>query len=264
MPQSNQASAPPSRASTPDDDDRPIHSNDQKKCKYSKKSKLSNFPDRIGEVASATIPRFLSTVLTEGLYEDLEVFRSWASDAYWDTWALEAPEDEYEPPLKAVLTIMTRRASWIRTKVRERVEVVVQYAFRFRNPAIQRSDIKHNRRLAEKLAPNVFHCKEHKPDANQDKHPVFIRAVCAALFWDPASIGVVYHEKFNPVPIPAVALVLMMMQVCIEEWAIRPSALTWRVPESSRVMQETSLPGDSHRAPASGREQWGPNKATLP
>ncbi|KAG8710622.1 hypothetical protein FRC08_016929 [Ceratobasidium sp. 394] len=115
---------------------------------------------------------------------------------------------------------MTRRASWIRTKVRERVEVVVQYAFGFRNPAIRRSDIKHNRRLAEKLAPNVFHCKEHKPDANQYEHPAFIRAVCAVLFWDPASIGVVYHEKFNPVPIPAVALVLTMMQVCIEEWAL--------------------------------------------
>ncbi|KAG8678325.1 hypothetical protein FRC08_017863 [Ceratobasidium sp. 394] len=105
--QSNQASTPPSRASTPDDDDRPIRSNDQKKCKYSKKSKLSDFPDRIGEVASAAIPRFLSTVLTEGSYEDLEVFRSWASDAYRDTWALEAPEDEYEPPPKAVLTIVS-------------------------------------------------------------------------------------------------------------------------------------------------------------
>ncbi|KAG9088510.1 hypothetical protein FRC06_001992, partial [Ceratobasidium sp. 370] len=218
--QSNQASASPSQASTPgDDDDRLTRSSNQKKCKYGKKAKLSDFPGRIGEVALAAIPRFLATVLAEGAYESPETLRSWAHDAYQETWDLEAPENEYEPPPRVVLTIMMRRASWLRTKVRERVEVIVQYGFEFRNPAIQPSDIKYNRRLAERLAPNVFHCKNLKPNTDQYEHPVFIRAISAALFWDPESIGIVYHPKFKPLPIPAVALVLTMMQVCIQEWA---------------------------------------------
>ncbi|KAG9087388.1 hypothetical protein FS749_002947, partial [Ceratobasidium sp. UAMH 11750] len=156
--QSTHANTTASRASTPEDD-RPASSGDQKKRKYSKKVKLGDFPGRIGEVASAAIPRFLATVFAEGLYETPETLRSWAGDAYRETWDLEAPEDEYKPPPKAVLTIMMQHASWLRTKVKERIQVIVQYRFGFQNPAVQPRDIKYNRRLAEKLGPNVFHCK---------------------------------------------------------------------------------------------------------
>ncbi|KAG8716752.1 hypothetical protein FRC08_008867 [Ceratobasidium sp. 394] len=214
-PQSTHASTTASRASTPEED-RPASSGGQKKRRYSKKAKLGDFPSRIGEVASAAIPRFLATVFAEGSYESPEILRSWAGDASRETWDLEAPEDEYEPPPKAVLTIMMRRASWLRTKVKERIQVIVQYGFGSQNPAVQRCDIKYNRRLAEKLGPHVFHCKNLKPNTDQYEHPEFIRAIGAGLFWDPESIGAVYHTKFNPVPIPAVAL----MQVCIEEWAL--------------------------------------------
>ncbi|KAG8703756.1 hypothetical protein FRC08_002654 [Ceratobasidium sp. 394] len=241
--QSNQAGAPPSRAAASDDDDLPTRSSERKKREYSKKAKLSDFPGRIGEVASAAIPRFLATVFAEGAYEDPETLRSWSHDAYRETWDLEAPEDEYEPPPRAVLTIMMRRASWLRTKVRERVEVIVQYGFEFRNPAVRRSDIKHNRRLAEKLAPNVFHCKNLKPNTDQYEHEVFIRAIGAALFWDPQSIGAVYHAKFKLLPIPAVALVLTMMQVCIEEWALGQFKSQALDVEKQQVVYERHLLG---------------------
>ncbi|KAG9088842.1 hypothetical protein FRC06_001825, partial [Ceratobasidium sp. 370] len=75
--------------------------------------------------------------------------------------------------------------------------------------------------LSSKLAPNIFHCKDLKPNSDQYEHALFICAISAGLFWDPESIGVVYHTKFNPVPTPAAALVLTMMQICIEEWALR-------------------------------------------
>ncbi|KAG8732171.1 hypothetical protein FRC10_001172 [Ceratobasidium sp. 414] len=242
-PRSNQAGAAPSQASTLDNGDGPTHSSDHKKRKYGKKAKLSDFPGRIGEVASAAIPLFLATVFAEGAYENPETFRSWAHNAYRETWGLEAPEDEYEPPPKAVLTIIMRRASWLRTKVRERIKVIVQYGFEFRNPAIHRPDIKYNRRLAEKLAPNVFHCKDLKPNTDQYEHPLFIRAICAGLFWDPESIGVVYHAKFKPVPIPAVALVLTMMQVCIEEWALGQFKSQALDVEKQQVVYEKHLLG---------------------
>ncbi|KAG8710722.1 hypothetical protein FRC08_016802 [Ceratobasidium sp. 394] len=238
---SNQVGVP-SRASTPaEDDDEPTGSND-KQASF-RLAKLSDFSGRIGDVTSAAIPRFLSTVLAEGAYENPEVYRSWSHDAYRETWDLEALEDEYKPPPKAVLTIMMRRASWLQTKVRERVEVIVQYGFGFRNPAVHRADIKHNRRLAEKLAPHVFHCKELKPNTDQYEHPVFIRAIGATLFWDPESIGVVYHDKFNPIPIPAVALVLTMMQVCIEEWALGQFKSQALDVEKQQVVYEKHLLG---------------------
>ena len=71
------------------------------------KSKLSDFPGYPGEVASAAIPYFLATVFADGAYENLEVFRDWALDAYRKTWELKYPEAEYELPPKGLLVIVS-------------------------------------------------------------------------------------------------------------------------------------------------------------
>ncbi|QRV89203.1 hypothetical protein RhiJN_17221 [Ceratobasidium sp. AG-Ba] len=185
------------------------------------KPKLSDFPGRIGEIASAAIPRFLALVIARGSYEDIDTFRSWAGEAFQETFELEAPEDEYEPAPKVVLTIMVRRVTWLRGKIKERIRAIIQYGYGFRNPCIQRSDIKHNKRLAKKLKPHLFHCRSLKPkNKDQYEHPEFVRAICAALFWDSDAIGLVYNELLNPIPIPGVALVLTMMQACIQEWEL--------------------------------------------
>lgn len=54
---------------------------------------------------------------------------------------------------------MTRRVSWLRGEVKKRIRAIVQYGYDFKNPAISRADIKHNRRLAKKLGAGVFHCQ---------------------------------------------------------------------------------------------------------
>ncbi|KAG9083639.1 hypothetical protein FRC06_004451 [Ceratobasidium sp. 370] len=186
-----------------------------RKPRRSKKSKLSDFPGLMGEVASAAIPRFLATVLAEGAYEIPDTFRDWALDAYKNTWDLEAAEHEYEAPPKALLSTMVGRASWVRGQIKDRIRAIVQYGFGFHNPAANRKDAKHNRRLAKKLGPTDL-----KPDTDQYEHPQFIRAIGAGLFWDSNSIGVIFRTQFNPIPVPAVALVLTMMQACIAEWTL--------------------------------------------
>lgn len=48
-------------------------------------------------------------------------------------------------------------------------------------------------------------------DTDQYEHPVFLCCIAEGLFWDLSGIGVLYHHKFNPIPLPAVALVLAMV-----------------------------------------------------
>ncbi|KAF8596362.1 hypothetical protein BDV93DRAFT_66635 [Ceratobasidium sp. AG-I] len=115
---------------------------------------------------------------------------------------------------------MTRRVSWLRGEVKRRIRTIVQYGFGFRNPAVGRADIKHNKRLAKKLGANIFHCRDHVPDSNYYEHPEFVRAIGAGLFWDPESLGVVFRTRFKVVPLPAVALILTMMQASIDEWKL--------------------------------------------
>ncbi|QRW10372.1 hypothetical protein RhiLY_09371 [Ceratobasidium sp. AG-Ba] len=189
------------------------------KKKRRKKTKLADFPGRTGEIASAAIPYFLATVFAKGGYEDLETFESWALDAFLRTWSLEYPEETNESaPPSGVLKIMMRRASWLRGEIKKRVRAVVEHGYGFRHDAISRVDAKHNRRLAKKLKPNVFHCKNLVSDTDQFEHPKFIQAIGAGLFWDSESLGALFQDRFNPVPMPAVALILTMMQACIEEW----------------------------------------------
>ncbi|KAF8597529.1 hypothetical protein BDV93DRAFT_596573 [Ceratobasidium sp. AG-I] len=223
LPSQSSSTSPTPRLSASGGDNPPGPNTDivlgQSKPKRSAKPKLSDYPG-IGEVASAAIPYFLATVFAEGAYENLETFRSWALDSYRLTWELEFPEYEYEAPPKDVLTIMTRRVSWLRGEVKKRIRVIVEYGHGFRNPATSRVDIKHNRRLAKKLGPEAFHCRDLVPNTDHFEHPQFVRAIGAGLFWDPESLGVVFKDRFKVVPIPAVALILTMMQACIDEWRL--------------------------------------------
>ncbi|KAF8596469.1 hypothetical protein BDV93DRAFT_571914 [Ceratobasidium sp. AG-I] len=207
--QSQSTSANPSSfgATIPQGDNTPATGTDtvpshHKKSKCSKKASLGDFPGPPGQVASAAIPYFLATVFAEGAYENIEVFRDWALDAYDCTWTLEVPESEYEAPPKALLVIMTRRVSWLRGDVKKRIRVIVQYGFDFKNPAVTRAEIKHNRQLVKKLSPSAFHCQDLLP-TTAFKHPEFICAIGAGLFWDPESLGVVFRDRFKVVPIPA-------------------------------------------------------------
>lgn len=72
---------------------------------------MGDFPGRPREVASAAIPHFLATVFGDGAYENTEIFRDWALDAYRETWKLEFPEYEYEPPPKALTTVVSHNIS---------------------------------------------------------------------------------------------------------------------------------------------------------
>lgn len=54
---------------------------------------------------------------------------------------------------------MTRRVPWLRGEVRKRIRIIIEYGYGFQNPATTRAQIKHNRKLAKKLGPGVFHCR---------------------------------------------------------------------------------------------------------
>jgi hypothetical protein len=132
---------------------------------------------------------------------------------------------------------MSRRGSNFRSKLKERLRPVVAFGLAFRNPAESSADRKYNKRLAKRLRSDTFHCRvgalfplslaltipkqDLEPDTNQYEHPVFIRCIAEAFFWDSTAIGVVFHQKFRHVPLPAVALVLTT--VCVLLYSARLS-----------------------------------------
>ncbi|KAG8735485.1 hypothetical protein FRC10_010465 [Ceratobasidium sp. 414] len=55
-------------------------------------------------------------------------------------------------------------------------------------------------------------------DTNQYENPALARCIACIFFWAPESIGMVFHDKFYPIPLPTIAMALTTMQHCISEW----------------------------------------------
>ncbi|KAG9082182.1 hypothetical protein FRC06_005184, partial [Ceratobasidium sp. 370] len=68
-------------------------------------------------------------------------------------------------------------------------------------------------------APHALQAIKLRTDVDQYEHPALEQCIAAAFFSGPESVSIVYHNKFQPIPIPAVAMVLTTMQHCISEWS---------------------------------------------
>lgn len=122
---------------------------------------------------------------------------------------------------------MGGRGSHFRTKLKERLRPSVWHGFGFITPVLSKKDKKHNKKLAKQLKPDTFHCRvsallanklyltvarqDLKLDTDQYKHPVFLLCIAEGFFWDSEVIGVAFLEKFNPIKLPAAALILTMV-----------------------------------------------------
>ncbi|KAI0248446.1 hypothetical protein BJV78DRAFT_1131491, partial [Lactifluus subvellereus] len=51
------------------------------------------------------------------------------------------------------------------------------------------------------------------------RHPIIQKAINITWFGDQDADGIVFHEYFSTMPVPAIALVLMVIECCIGEWS---------------------------------------------
>jgi len=54
---------------------------------------------------------------------------------------------------------------------------------------------------------------------NPYRHPIIQKAINIIWFQNKDSDGIIFHELFTPVPIPAIALALTVIECCIDEWS---------------------------------------------
>jgi hypothetical protein len=54
---------------------------------------------------------------------------------------------------------MAARVLWLRTKMKEQVQIIVEHEYGFINPVESCDDRLHNKQLFKRLWPDSFHCK---------------------------------------------------------------------------------------------------------
>jgi len=103
----------------------------------------------------------------------------------------------------------------VRMKVRRAVEA--SYDFHA-SPKSKRDNAARARQL---LSDSAFIYREHNSNENLEypyRHPIIQEAINILWFKNKDDDGMTFQEHFSPMPIRAMALVLAVIQCCIDEW----------------------------------------------
>ncbi|QRV92933.1 hypothetical protein RhiJN_20951 [Ceratobasidium sp. AG-Ba] len=161
----------------------------------------------------------LAYSLVEGAYQTRISFLLWAGYVHEATWKLMLPHVPYEAATKAELEIMVNYIATLRGKIKDRVRPVIEQYFGFDPHVVTQEDIQRNLDIFHEIYPNSFHCTSTRPRKGHFEGDQLARCIAAALFYGPNSVGVMFPDYFEDMPLTVVAFILAIMQFCIEEWS---------------------------------------------
>ncbi|QRV95079.1 hypothetical protein RhiJN_23097 [Ceratobasidium sp. AG-Ba] len=170
-----------------------------KRTRVRKQPALSDYPGLPGRIASLAIPELIATAIAEGPYEGNSANDEWAMDVFRAVADRQTGGDDVEDPPRPLRGLMIRRISCFRGDALDRIRPLTIYCREF----ISAPDT-----IADDPAT--------KTDPYEDPH--LREYIALVLFWAPDSLGVIFHKKFYPLPIPFIAFVLTLMQHAIGEW----------------------------------------------
>ncbi|KAG9086220.1 hypothetical protein FS749_003803 [Ceratobasidium sp. UAMH 11750] len=179
---------------------------------------LADFPGLPWRVASKAINHLLATTSTEGPFEPFGVVDEWSNTSYKIIWGQELPDTPLIKPPRELRALMVRRSSWFRGETMKRLRPLIPFCWDFINPPRTLQDLRSNRKRAETLLPNSFHCLKPETDEDPYEHPSLLDCHAAAFFGNPEALGMMFHDKFRPTPLPTIAMILTLVQHGIEEW----------------------------------------------
>ncbi|KAG8685654.1 hypothetical protein FRC09_014612 [Ceratobasidium sp. 395] len=90
--------------------------------------------------------------------------------------------------------------------------------FKLYKPALTRGQIGNNRDIMQDIYPLWFHCDHPRNCTGHYQAEILAMAIAMALFYGENSPSVLFHEFFNPIPIPTLAFILTMIEFCLSEW----------------------------------------------
>lgn len=107
-------------------------------------------------------------------------------------------------------------------EMKPKVATLVETLYHF-NTSQAHDSIRFNVRLTQMLLKDMNFVYPETWDGgrrhNPYRHPIIQRIINTTLFRNKDDVGVVHHEHFFPMPIPIIALILTLVEWCINEWS---------------------------------------------
>ncbi|KAG9120339.1 hypothetical protein FRC07_004204 [Ceratobasidium sp. 392] len=140
---------------------------------------LTDFPGHPHYIATRAIPELFAVACTRGMWEMYGTVIDWANKCYERIWGIELPDVRLQKAPYELKGIIAHQLSWYWGERRG---------------------------------------EDPKTGTNPYKHPAVSEFIGAMLFSGPNATAVLYRERFSPMPLPAVAMILTFMQQGLREW----------------------------------------------
>ncbi|KAF8670469.1 hypothetical protein RHS04_08598 [Rhizoctonia solani] len=187
-------------------------------CVYKQKPLARDFSGLERQVLIMAKVHLFGYSLVQGIYQTQATFFQWASAVHHATWQMELPDRPYKRPPDAIFEIMVNNIATLQGKTKERLRKFVESVCGFEQSLTNQNIIRKNLGIFNKIYPNTFHCKNWDSREGDYKNPNIGRCVALAFFHSPGSVGVMYPDYFQEMPITIVAFALAIWLYCIEEW----------------------------------------------
>ncbi|KAG6835259.1 hypothetical protein H0H93_003351 [Arthromyces matolae] len=158
-----------------------------------------------------------------------------------DVWAQVCSEFSLKFPLTPrIAKLITNRGSQLRGELKTKAASLVEVFYDFET-GHNRKILKKNRDKAEYLKEdNRYIYKVHDEDITKCQglyqSKLIQKIVNAMWFKDKEDEGVIFFEDFSPFPIPALALVLTVIDCCLDEWI---TGVKTQINFSSKLYRDT-------------------------
>ncbi|KAG9089976.1 hypothetical protein FRC06_001263 [Ceratobasidium sp. 370] len=187
-------------------------------CRRKRKPSSQDIHRYKKQILTTAKMHLLATTLIEGPYQTCAWLMKVAKMLFIEAWRQELPEVPIQLPSEEVLQVMVNSLAMSRRQIKPAIRPMVEHGFEFLKWDSSPEIINRNLKIFSAIHPNAFYCTEFDPTYGHYESSLLTKAIAAALFGGPYSVGVTFRDYFEPMPLTTVTFILANMQFCIEEW----------------------------------------------
>ncbi|KIJ11911.1 hypothetical protein PAXINDRAFT_15242 [Paxillus involutus ATCC 200175] len=165
---------------------------------------------------------FRSRLTAEGAYPDRMAQIAWAKEAWLEACQMCEAQILFNDE---IIQLITNRVWQLSGELKTKIRPLVETMYGFEN-SVKPAVVGRNRALVEDLKTDFGLCYQSLGNPDEDvprsglyEHRIIQKAINIAYYCNKKDEGVVYSQYFQPFPLRGVALMLTVIENCIDEWS---------------------------------------------
>ncbi|PBK94483.1 hypothetical protein ARMGADRAFT_1029562 [Armillaria gallica] len=207
----------------------------------SKGDKLSHYEGRTKTLLRKAMRGYEGRLGAINMCPEEATQSSWAQEE----WRIQFESDEQ--PIKLsdkMLKLIRKRGVRVRSFVRDQIKPLIRPAYGFVAGAESANAVRENKQKCVELMTALgFYYKDATTRTGYFNSPILFDAIGRAFFYNKSAPGLAFPERFNPIPVPALAFIFTVIEHCLNEWSTGSyKALIFNETEASVRYHEHHLP----------------------